>query len=153
MSKRKKNLCIVLEILLGLILLAMVVLLWPASIDDSGLVSFSVDQTSVTAQEADFVLTNHTEHTMQWSDEYFIEKKGLFGWRKVIPVSVHSSAGYLKGRFGKGDSVVGIDWGDYYGKLARGTYRMVKEIWLNEKKYDTRSPIMEFYVAAEFTIP
>lgn len=109
-------------------------------------VKMSIKDGTLTNTGATLVLTNNSDKNFQYGNPYEIEIKKDGKWHKInvelyfnMPVFQLSS---------KENKEMELDWENGYGKLAKGTYRIIKGIdyEYEEGKFET------FNVAVEFTI-
>lgn len=101
---------------------------------------------TLTNKSATLVLTNHSDKNFQYGSPYEIEIKKDGEWHKInVELNFDMPAFQL---LSKESKEIELDWENEYGKLAKGTYRIIKGIdyEYEEGKYET------FNVAIEFTI-
>ena len=92
------------------------------------------------------VLTNNSDKNFQYGNPYEIEIKKDGEWHKIkVKLYFTLPAFHLNSKESK---EIELNWENVYGKLATGTYRIVKKIdyEYEDGKYET------FNVAVEFTI-
>lgn len=109
-------------------------------------VIMTIKEGTLTNRSATLVLTNNSDKNFQYGDPYEIEIKKDGEWHKInIELYFDMPAFQLSAKESK---EIELDWENGYGKLANGTYRIIKEIdyEYEEEKYET------FNVAVEFTI-
>ena len=109
-------------------------------------VIMTIKEGTLTNKSATIVLTNNSDKNFQYGDPYEIEIKKNGEWHKInIELYFNMPAFQLSAKESK---EIELDWENGYGKLANGTYRIIKEIdyEYEEEKYET------FNVAVEFTI-
>ena len=109
-------------------------------------VAMTIKDGTLTNRSATIVLTNNSEKNFQYGNPYEIEIKKDGEWHKInIELYFDMPAFQLSAKESK---EIELDWENGYGKLANGTYRIIKEIdyEYEEEKYET------FNVAVEFTI-
>lgn len=109
-------------------------------------VIMTIKEGTLTNRSATIVLTNNSEKNFQYGNPYEIEIKKDGEWHKInIELYFDMPAFQLSAKESK---EIELDWENGYGKLANGTYRIIKEIdyEYEEEKYET------FNVAVEFTI-
>ena len=109
-------------------------------------VTMTIKEGTLTNKSATLVLTNNSDKNFQYGDPYEIEIKKDEEWHKInIELYFDMPAFQLSAKESK---EIELDWENGYGKLANGTYRIIKEIdyEYEEEKYET------FNVAVEFTI-
>ena len=109
-------------------------------------VTMTIKEGTLTNRSATLVLTNNSEKNFQYGNPYEIEIKKDGEWHKInIELYFDMPAFQLSAKESK---EIELDWENGYGKLANGTYRIIKEIdyEYEEEKYET------FNVAVEFTI-
>lgn len=109
-------------------------------------VTMTIKEGTLTNKSATLVLTNNSDKNFQYGDPYEIEIKKDEEWHKInIELYFDMPAFQLSAKESK---EIELNWENGYGKLANGTYRIIKEIdyEYEEEKYET------FNVAVEFTI-
>ena len=109
-------------------------------------VIMTIKEGTLTNRSATLVLTNNSDKNFQYGDPYEIEIKKDGEWHKInIELYFDMPAFQLSAKESK---EIELDWENGYGKLANGTYRIIKEIdyEYEEEKYET------FNVAVGFTI-
>ena len=109
-------------------------------------VIMTIKDGTLTNKSATLVLTNNSDKNFQYGTPYEIEIKKDGEWHKInIELYFDMPAFQLSAKESK---EIELDWENGYGKLANGTYRIIKEIdyEYEEEKYET------FNVAVEFTI-
>lgn len=109
-------------------------------------VTMTIKEGTLTNRSATIVLTNNSEKNFQYGNPYEIEIKKDGEWHQInIELYFDMPAFQLSAKESK---EIELDWENGYGKLANGTYRIIKEIdyEYEEEKYET------FNVAVEFTI-
>ena len=109
-------------------------------------VIMTIKEGTLTNKSATLVLTNNSNKNFQYGNPYEIEINKDGEWHKInvelyftLPIFELSA---------KESKEIELDWENSYGKLAKGTYRIIKEIdyEYEEGKYET------FNVAVEFNI-
>ena len=109
-------------------------------------VIMTIKEGTLTNKSATIVLTNNSNKNFQYGNPYEIEIKKDGEWHKInAELSFTMPAFNLSAK----ESIeIKLDWENEYGKLPKGTYRIIKEIdyEYEEGKYET------FNVAVEFTI-
>ena len=102
---------------------------------------------TVTPTGASFLVTNNLDSMPSFGTDFHIEKKGLFGWRRLVPQELiqHSTA-MAHFLWPHSEAAIPKDWTHLYGPLSRGTYRLVMEF----TNVETRESC---YLGAEFTLP
>ena len=109
-------------------------------------VIMTIKEGTLTNKSATLVLTNNSDKNFQYGNTYEIEIKKDGEWHKInVELNFDMPAFPLSSKESK---EIELDWENGYGKLAKGTYRIIKGInyEYEEGKYET------FNVAAEFTI-
>ncbi len=109
-------------------------------------VIMTIKEGTLTNKSATLVLTNNSDNNFQYSNPYEIEIKKDGEWHKINAELYFNLL--LFQLSAKESKEIELDWENGYGKLAKGTYRIIKEIdyEYKEEKYET------FNVAVEFTI-
>ena len=109
-------------------------------------VIMTIKEGTLTNKSATLVLTNNSDKNFQYGNPYEIEIKKDGEWHKInVELNFDMPAFPLSSKESK---KIELDWENGYGKLAKGTYRIIKGInyEYEEGKYET------FNVAIEFTI-
>lgn len=109
-------------------------------------VIMTIKEGTLTNKSATLVLTNNSDKNFQYGNPYEIEIKKDGEWHKInIELNFDMPAFPLSSKESK---EIELDWENGYGKLAKGTYRIIKEInyEYEEGKYKS------FNIAVEFTI-
>ena len=109
-------------------------------------VIMTIKEGTLTNKSATLVLTNNSDKNFQYGNTYEIEIKKDGEWHKInVELNFDMPAFPL---LSKESKEIELDWENGYGKLAKGTYRIIKGInyEYEEGKYET------FNVAIEFTI-
>lgn len=109
-------------------------------------VIMTIKEGTLTNKSATLVLTNNSDKNFQYGNTYEIEIKKDGEWHKInVKLNFDMPAFPLSSKESK---EIELDWENGYGKLAKGTYRIIKGInyEYEEGKYET------FNVAIEFTI-
>lgn len=109
-------------------------------------VIMTIKEGTLTNKSATLVLTNNSDNNFQYGNSYEIEIKKDGEWHKINAELYFNLL--LFQLSAKESKEIELDWENGYGKLAKGTYRIIKEIdyEYKEGKYET------FNVAVEFTI-
>lgn len=106
----------------------------------------TIKEGTLTNKSATLVLTNNSDKNFQYGNTYEIEIKKDGEWHKInVELNFTMPVFQLSARENK---EIEINWENGYGKLAKGTYRIIKGIdyEYEEGKYKS------FNVAVEFTI-
>ena len=109
-------------------------------------VIMTIKEGTLTNKSATLVLTNNSDKNIQYGNPYEIEIKKDGEWHKInVELNFTMPAFQLSARENK---EIEINWENGYGKLAKGTYRIIKGIdyEYEEGKYKS------FNIAVEFTI-
>ncbi len=109
-------------------------------------VVMTIKEGTLTNKSATLVLTNNSAKKIQYGTPYEIEIKKDGKWHKInVELDFNQPAFQLSSKESK---EIELDWENGYGKLAKGTYRIIKGIdyEYEEGKYET------FNVAVEFNI-
>ena len=109
-------------------------------------VIMTIKEGTLTNKSATLVLTNNSDKNFQYGTPYEIEIKKDGEWHKInVELNFDMPAFPLSSKESK---EIELDWENGYGKLAKGTYRIIKGIdyEYEEGKYKS------FNIAVEFTI-
>ena len=109
-------------------------------------VIMTIKEGTLTNKSATLVLTNNSDKNFQYGNPYEIEIKKDGEWHKInVELNFTMPAFQLSARE---NNEIEINWENGYGKLEKGTYRIIKEIdyEYEEGKYKS------FNIAVEFTI-
>ena len=114
-------------------------------------ISFKVKSETLTSKGATFVMTNNTDsETYEYGNPFYIEVKDNNEWKvleTINDLSFTLPAFALKPKESK---KFNINWEYGYGKLKKGTYRLVKDVFRSgDEPIDESEKI---YLYAEFTI-
>ena len=104
---------------------------------DGGSISLSVKEGTLTNVGAMLILTNGGDETITYGETYEIEIKRDAEWHRINAKMDFTLPAYP---LDPGEShEIELDWETFYGKLPKGTYRIIKEAG-------------DIYVSAEFEI-
>ena len=109
-------------------------------------VIMTIKEGTLTNKSATLVLTNNSDKNFQYGNTYEIEIKKDGEWHKInVELNFDMPAFQL---LSKESKEIELNWENGYGKLAKGTCRIIKGInyEYEEGKYEA------FNVAIEFTI-
>ena len=109
-------------------------------------VIMTIKDGTLTNKSATLILTNNSDKNFHYGNPYQIEIKKDGEWHKInVELDFTLPALQLSPKESK---EIELDWENEYGKLAKGTYRIIKGIdyEYEEGKYET------FNVAVEFNI-
>ena len=109
-------------------------------------VIMTIKEGTLTNKSATLILTNNSDKNFQYGTPYEIEIKKDGEWHKInVKLDFTVPAFQLSARENK---EIEINWENGYGKLEKGTYRIIKGIdyEYEEGKYKS------FNIAVEFTI-
>ena len=109
-------------------------------------VIMTIKEGTLTNNGATLILTNNSDKNFQYGTPYEIEIKKDGEWHKInVELNFTMPAFQLSARE---NNEIEINWENGYGKLAKGTYRIIKGIdyEYEEGKYKS------FNIAVEFTI-
>lgn len=109
-------------------------------------VLLSIKEGSLTRKGVTLILTNNSDKNYSYGNPYEIEIKKNGEWHKInVELYFTLPALHLASKESK---ELEIDWEYGYGKLANGTYRIIKNL-----NYENEDGTYEsFNVAVEFTI-
>ena len=109
-------------------------------------VTMTIKEGTLTNKSATLVLTNNSDKNFQYGNPYEIEIKKDGEWHKInVELNFTLPAFHL---LPKESKEIELNWENEYGKLSKGTYRIIKGInyEYEEGKYKS------FNIAVEFTI-
>lgn len=109
-------------------------------------VIMTIKEGTLTNKSATLVLTNNSDKSFQYGNPYEIEIKKEGEWHKInVELNFTLPAFHL---LPKESKEIELNWENEYGKLSKGTYRIIKGInyEYEEGKYKS------FNVAVEFII-
>lgn len=104
--------------------------------------SILIDEASVTSTGLSYEIANQSEEDLSYGQDYSVQKEENGKWYTLEgnPIAVTMELLWLP----SGESAAHeVNWEGGYGKLAKGHYRLVKNMGTEEAGYD---------VAGEFTI-
>ena len=109
-------------------------------------VIMTIKEGTLTNKSATLVLTNNSDKNFQYGNPYEIEIKKDGEWHKInVELNFDIPAFPLSSKESK---EIELNWENGYGKLAKGTYRIIKDI---DYKYE-EGKYKSFNIAVEFTI-
>lgn len=109
-------------------------------------VIMTIKEWTLTNKSATLVLTNNSDKNFQYGNTYEIEIKKDGEWHKInVELNFDIPAFPLSSKESK---EIELNWENGYGKLAKGTYRIIKDI---DYKYE-EGKYKSFNIAVEFTI-
>ena len=109
-------------------------------------VIMTIKEGTLTNKSATLVLTNNSDKNFQYGNPYEIEIKKDGEWHKInVELNFDMPAFQLPAKESK---EIELNWENGYGKLATGTYRIIKGI---DYKYE-EGKYKSFNIAVEFTI-
>ena len=109
-------------------------------------VTMIIKDGTLTNNGATLILTNNSDKNFQYGTPYEIEIKKDGEWHKInVELNFTMPAFQLSARENK---EIEINWENGYGKLAKGTYRIIKGI---DYEYE-EGKYKPFNIAVEFTI-
>ncbi len=104
-------------------------------------ITLAIKDGTLTSTGATLILNNNSDKTYTYSNDYGIEFKQNDNWYElkgelivevpILTINAHES------------KEIKIGWENSYGKLKKGTYRLIKSVGFNDKN---------FYIAEEFEI-
>lgn len=109
-------------------------------------VTMTIKDGTLTNKSATLILTNNSDKNFQYGNPYEIEIKKDGEWHKInVELNFTLPTFHL---LPKESKEIELNWENEYGKLSKGTYRIIKGInyEYEEGKYKS------FNVAVEFTI-
>lgn len=109
-------------------------------------VIMTIKEGTLTNKGATLILTNNSDKNLQYRNPYEIEIKKDGEWHKInVELYFNLPAFQL---LPKESKEIELNWEYGYGKLAKGEYRIIKDIdyEYEEERYES------FYIAVEFTI-
>lgn len=109
-------------------------------------VSMTIKEGTLTKIGATLILKNNSETDFQYCGDYEIEKMKDGLWHNIgIAIDFMCEPDNLK--IGE-TKEFNLDWENTYGKLPKGTYRIIKTIY---RDYPN-DPMNKFYTSVEFTV-
>ena len=109
-------------------------------------VIMTIKEGTLTNKSATLVLTNNSDKNFQYGNTYEIEIKKDGEWHKInVELNFDIPAFPLSSKESK---KIELNWENGYGKLAKGTYRIIKDIDYKNEEGKCKS----FNIAVEFTI-
>lgn len=107
-------------------------------------ISLSIKEETLKNTGATFILRNDSDKLLRYDEVYEIEIKEKNGWHKI-----NTELGFNEPLWSvepKKSEEIELKWEHGYGKLAKGEYRIVKEVYYEEEAEQ------KFYISAEFII-
>ena len=109
-------------------------------------VSLSVKDGTLKNTSVTLILANDSDKLLRYDDVYEIEIKKDNEWHK-INVELYFDMPLWEVKENSKEEIE-LNWEHEYGKLAKGNYRIIKEVYFEVDDNQEES----FYVSAEFTI-
>ena len=109
-------------------------------------ISMTIKEGTLTKTGETLMLKNNSETDFQYCSDFEIEKMQDGSWHNIaIMLDFVCNPNNLK----VGETKeFNLDWENTYGKLPKGTYRIIKTIY---KDY-SNDPMNKFYASVEFTV-
>ncbi len=106
-------------------------------------ITLTIKEDTLTNEKVTLILTNNSDKNISYGNPYQLEIKRFDGWHRIIKNPAFTLEAYIV--YPKGSTEIEVNLKNIYGKLKKGTYRIIKNIrYENEEK--------SFNVASEFTI-
>ena len=96
---------------------------------DKEKVTVEVLMDTVTSNGATIVVTDKNEDSYGWGKSYKVQQKANGEWLDLTPIAEMSFEDLAYGLDKNGQFKQNVDWTRYYGKLEKGTYRIVKDTY------------------------
>ncbi len=107
-------------------------------------ITLSIKDGTLTNIGATLILKNNSDKLLRYDEIYEIEIKQNGEWHKInAELDFNAPLWKLEQQSSK---EIELNWEHGYGKLAKGEYRIIKEVYF-EKESEQK-----FYISAEFTI-
>ena len=109
-------------------------------------VIMTIKEGTLTNKSATLILTNNSDKNFQYGNPYEIEIKKDGEWHKInVELSFTLPAFHL---LPKESKEIELNWENEYGKLSKGTYRIIKGInyEYEEGKYKSLNVAVEFII-------
>ncbi len=110
------------------------------------LVNMAINNENITNTSAEIYLINNTGKNYQYGAEFWIEYQKKGTWYMIIPKDEMNFNMIVYLLEDNASKEFNINWGNFYGKLPKGKYRIVKSLFTEENKSE------DIYVAVEFII-
>lgn len=122
----------------------------PSNIEVSDkVVSIRIKDETLTDSKVTLILENHTNGGYSYGNPYSIQYEHNRVWYEIIPLNdlnFNLPAFNLKGK----ESIeININWEYHYGRLTKGKYRIIKDVF---KESNGPTKDKDIYIAAEFII-
>ena len=112
---------------------------------ESNIVSFYLEEGTLSNIAGTFIINHYMNRDIYYKNAWYMEKLVNNQWYQMKEINeVTGTDGWLLMEHGK--MTVRYDWERRYGKLDKGTYRIVKRVCL-----DTND-VQEYYISAVFNI-
>ncbi len=106
-------------------------------------ITLTIKEDTLTNEKVTLILTNNSDNNILYGNPYQLEIKRFDGWHRIIKNPAFTLEAY--GVYPKGSTEIEVNLKNIYGKLKKGTYRIIKNIrYENEEK--------SFNLAVEFNI-
>lgn len=108
-------------------------------------VTLTIKKDSITPSGATIIITDKNENQYTWGENYSLQIKENNAWKDVTPKTdmIFNEIAYVLDKNGQFEQT--LDWSTYYGKLASGTYKIIKHITtpLQDIYFDTDEFVIE----------
>lgn len=108
-------------------------------------VSLTIKDETLTNTSATLILKNNSDKKVEYGEDYKIEIKKSGEWHKI---NVDQWFDLPATEVDVGESKeINLNWKDVYGKLKKGTYRIVKDIeYYGEESFKSINIAVEFII-------
>ena len=109
-------------------------------------ITLTIKEGTLTNEKVTLILTNNSEKNISYGNPYQLEVKRFDGWHRIIKNPAFTLEAYVV--YPKGSTEIEVNLKNIYGKLKKGTYRIIKNISYENEKDNFE----DFNIAVEFKI-
>lgn len=95
-------------------------------------VSITVIENTITNTSAEILIKDTNEISYEWGESFRLQEKSNNTWNDATPIKDLNFVAIAHNLDYNHELVLKINYGDYYGTLKNGTYRIVKTVYNNK---------------------
>ncbi len=115
---------------------------------ETEMISMEIKKNTLTKTGATIIIKNHTDNYCGYGGLYFIEHKMFDHWFYLKPkgLDFRNYTMNIKPLEPHSESEITINWGNFYGPLSKGKYRIIQETVTNTRKENDEYSFVEFEI-------
>lgn len=106
-------------------------------------ITLTIKEDTLTNEKVTLILTNNSDKNISYGNPYQLEIKRIDGWHRIIKNPAFTLEAYRV--YPKGSTEIEVNLKNIYGKLKKGTYRIIKKIRYEDEE-------KSFNLAVEFKV-